>query len=189
MKKRLILIYPPIAHFLPPDVEQPSAVKLYDQLMERGATMSKSHQPLHVVGAIIVQGDRILSARRAKHKSAPGFWEFPGGKVEPGEAPEAALVREIQEELGLSIRPLNTFDISDTKVGGLNIRLEVIVCVPLDPFSGNSSDHDAFFWAAANDLDSLDWALPDLPAVNALKLVHDLSLLKSGALKSTELGS
>ena len=57
----------------------------------------------HVVAAAIVSEGRCLIGRRPPGGSAGELWEFPGGKVEPGESPEAALVREIQEELGVAI--------------------------------------------------------------------------------------
>jgi len=57
-----------------------------------------------VVAAIIRRGNQILITRRFDNVHLPGFWEFPGGKVEPGEALDAALAREIREELGVTIR-------------------------------------------------------------------------------------
>ena len=56
-----------------------------------------------VVGAAIVRRGRVLATRRTHPPEASGLWEFPGGKVEPGERPENALVREIREELGCGI--------------------------------------------------------------------------------------
>ena len=57
---------------------------------------------IHVAAAVILAADqRILIARRPEHKHQGGLWEFPGGKVEPGETPEAALIRELHEELGI----------------------------------------------------------------------------------------
>ena len=56
---------------------------------------------IEVVGAAILRGDRCLVARRSAEMSAPLQWEFPGGKVENGETPEAALIRELDEELGI----------------------------------------------------------------------------------------
>ena len=137
--------------------------------------MGSMKQPLHVVGAILLKGDRILVGRRAPHKSAPGFWEFPGGKVESGELPAQALEREIREELGLRIKSLRTLDVSDTPVGATMIRLEVIVCELLSDFEGASSDHDEFLWASKDDLPSLNWATPDLPAVELLLGFESLS--------------
>ena len=54
---------------------------------------------INVVGAVVTNDGKILSARRHESMSLPGMWEFPGGKIEPGETPRAALVREMQEEL------------------------------------------------------------------------------------------
>ena len=141
-------------------------------------------ETLHVVGAILLQGDQILIARRAPHKSAAGLWEFPGGKVELGESAAEAISREISEELNISIKPLNTFDLSDTVVGKALIRLEVIVCQITGPFHGASPDHDQFAWAGAADLGTYEWATPDLPAVKALAKLQDLSILSSGTVTS-----
>lgn len=58
---------------------------------------------LLVVAALIKDGDRILLSQRRADQSFPLCWEFPGGKIEPGESPEAALVREINEELGCDV--------------------------------------------------------------------------------------
>jgi len=57
-----------------------------------------------VVAALIEREGRVLMSRRRPDQSLPNCWEFPGGKVEPGEAPEAALAREIEEELGCTVR-------------------------------------------------------------------------------------
>jgi 8-oxo-dGTP diphosphatase len=61
---------------------------------------------LLVAAAALIDGEgRVLITQRPAHKALGGYWEFPGGKVEPGEAPEAALVRELKEELDLTIAP------------------------------------------------------------------------------------
>jgi 8-oxo-dGTP diphosphatase len=135
------------------------------------------NQPLHVVAAIIVQEGRILACRRAKHKAAAGFWEFPGGKVDLGESSHDALVREIKEELNLACKAVTTFDISDTPVGSLAIRLETIICQVEAIHSLQSTDHDEFKWLAVGDLEILDWAKPDLPAVELLSELDDFSTL------------
>lgn len=66
-----------------------------------------SARPLLLVAtaALIDAQGRVLIAQRPAHKALGGLWEFPGGKVEPGESPEAALVRELREELDLTVEP------------------------------------------------------------------------------------
>lgn len=63
--------------------------------------MPESTSPLQVVAAVIVVSARVLICQRREDQSFPSQWEFPGGKVEPGESLTAALVRELSEELGI----------------------------------------------------------------------------------------
>jgi 8-oxo-dGTP diphosphatase len=127
--------------------------------------------PIHVVAAIFIKGEKVLACRRAPHKSSPGLWEFPGGKVEPSESAFVALEREIKEELGFSCMPRETYDVSITKVGKLEIKLETIIC-PFDPDQGlSSTDHDEFRWLELDELHKVKWAEPDRPAVKKLSMV------------------
>jgi len=59
--------------------------------------------PIAVCAAVILHQGKILLAQRPNHKRQGGFWEFPGGKIEPGESPHASLIREIKEELAIDI--------------------------------------------------------------------------------------
>lgn len=63
-------------------------------------------EPIVVVGAALFDGGRLLAARRSAPADLAGRWELPGGKVEPGERPEDALVRELREELGVDAEPV-----------------------------------------------------------------------------------
>jgi len=67
--------------------------------------------PLLVTAAVISDGEKILITKRPDDKRHPGLWEFPGGKVDPGESPEEALCREIREELDAEIQVLNIFEV------------------------------------------------------------------------------
>lgn len=132
---------------------------------------------LHVVAAIIVRGSEILACRRASHKAAAGKWEFPGGKVDAGEGPHEALVREIREELGLDCEAVSTYDISDTPVGRQTIRLETVLCRIPAITQLTSTDHDEFKWVSPGEIATLDWAEPDLPAVKLLQQAGTFELL------------
>lgn len=123
---------------------------------------------LHVVAAIFVSDSKVLACRRAAHKSAAGKWEFPGGKVEIGESSNEALVREIAEELGVRIRVLEHFDISETHIDGQLIRLETALCHLEGAELKSSTDHDSYIWVGAVEALKLDWAKPDLPALSNL---------------------
>jgi 8-oxo-dGTP diphosphatase len=66
---------------------------------------SMSHPLVLVVAAALIDADgRVLLAERPAGKSMAGLWEFPGGKVEPGEKPETSLIRELREELGITVK-------------------------------------------------------------------------------------
>jgi 8-oxo-dGTP diphosphatase len=127
--------------------------------------------PLHVAAAIFIRDQKVLACRRAPHKSSPGLWEFPGGKVEPGETSFVALVREIKEELGFECKPRETYDVSITKVGELEIKLETIVCPYDSDQELSSTDHDEFRWLEIDELHKVKWAKPDRPAVKKLSMV------------------
>src|SRR5215213_8462695 len=99
-----------------------------------------------VVGAAILRDGRVLAARRTSPSHAAGRWEFPGGKVEPGESPDAALVREISEELGCEIevtRWLGTVAPIGT-THSLSVALARIAAGDPEP-----TEHDALVWLDA----------------------------------------
>jgi 8-oxo-dGTP diphosphatase len=73
--------------------------------------MPEPRRRLLVVAALVRQEGRILLSQRRPDQSLPLCWEFPGGKVEPGEAPEAALIREVAEELGCQVRVGKIFEV------------------------------------------------------------------------------
>ena len=91
--------------------------------------MVDSQHWIDVTAAIITQEGRILLVQRPDHAPMGGLWEFPGGKVEPGETPEAALARELAEELGITVAVGPRYHVTEHRYpGGPNVRLLFYPC-------------------------------------------------------------
>ena len=123
---------------------------------------------MQVVAAVFTDGERVLACRRREHLAAGGRWEFPGGKLEPGETPDAALVREIAEELGVEIEVGDLLDATTSIVDGVEIGLSCYYVRVVSGCPQFSTDHDELGWFERNRLMWLNWAEPDLPAVRKL---------------------
>ncbi len=105
-----------------------------------------SDSPLHVAAAIIVRPDgRVLLAQRPAGKAYAGYWEFPGGKLEPGETPRAALDRELHEELGLTVRRAAPWLVQEFRYPHAHVLLHFFRVFEWD---GEAVGHDgqAFVW-------------------------------------------
>lgn len=94
----------------------------------------------------------------------PLKWEFPGGKVEPDESPEHCIIREIEEELGIIIRPLKRLVSCIYETGEQDIRLIPFDCTVIKG-EIHLSEHAAFLWLNPDELKNLDWAEADLPVL------------------------
>ena len=125
-----------------------------------------------VVGAAILDGDRLLAARRLEPPELAGGWELPGGKVDPGETDEQALVRECREELGVLIRLLDRVG-GDWPMGTTAI-LRVWTAEVVDGTPQPLEDHSELRWLEPSQWYDVDWLAADLPVVRALeRLVLD----------------
>ncbi len=110
---------------------------------------------------------RVLAARRTFPAEAAGRWEFPGGKVEPGETPEAALVREVTEELGCVIAVSHWLP-GEVAIGERHVlAVAVAALVSGEPVP---AEHDAVRWLGPEELASVDWLEPDRPFLEHLVL-------------------
>lgn len=127
-----------------------------------------NHNSLSVVAAVLINDSKILACRRASNKESAGMWEFPGGKVEPGETEVDALRREIKEELGLSLGVLEFLNSEITKVGAKEIQLSCYVSLQQVRGLPLSEDHDQVRWVNKDEALGLKWAEPDLPALKLL---------------------
>lgn len=120
-----------------------------------------------VCGVIGDDAGRVLACRRPPGKHLGGKWEFPGGKVEAGESPEFALVRELREELGIetevsgAMTPV-VWDYGRGPIRLLPFRCRVLAGRP-EPL-----EHDAIEWIAEGDHRRLDWADADGPVLAEL---------------------
>lgn len=124
--------------------------------------------PVPVVCALIERDGLVLLAQRPGHKHLGGKWEFPGGKVEPGEAPAAALVREIEEELGCTIEPLRPLPSSVHHYAAASIELMPFVCrLTSDTIEPVGHEHTALAWVAPRELLQPDLAPADIPVTHA----------------------
>lgn len=119
-----------------------------------------------VVGAALVRDGRVLAARRTAPAVAAGRWEFPGGKVEAGETPEQALVREVAEELGITIEVRRW--LAGSAPIGTTYELTVAVAEVWDG-EPTPAEHDLVRWLAADELDDVDWLEPDRPFLPELR--------------------
>lgn len=125
-------------------------------------------QIVRVVGAIIQRDNTVFAARRNPERSAGGLWEFPGGKVEPGETPEQALSRELLEELSIDVSIGPLIERSASEVDGLTIELSCFATTLKGPDPTSSTDHDSLLWVGLDRLHTLDWAPGDVPIIERL---------------------
>ena len=120
-----------------------------------------------VVGAAILDGGRLLAARRKEPAALAGGWELPGGKVEPGEDDLAALVRECREELGVVISPVERIGGDWAMSGGATLRVWTATVAEGEPQA--LDDHSEVRWLEPGQWYDVAWLAADLPVVRALE--------------------
>jgi 8-oxo-dGTP diphosphatase len=119
----------------------------------------------------LVEGSRVLAARRARPPALAGRWELPGGKVEPGEDPAVTAAREIREELGCAIEVTGWLEgrsVVSAGADGMVLRVATARLTDGDPVP---AEHDAVRWLRGDQLDDVAWADAD---VRFLAQVRDL---------------
>ena len=115
---------------------------------------------IQVVAAVIRRGDEIFATQRG-YGEFKDWWEFPGGKMEPGESPQQALVREIREELATEVKAEKILGVVDYDYPTFHLTMHCILCTIV---SGELKllEHEAARWLTKETLRSVDWLPADL---------------------------
>lgn len=144
--------------------------------------MSGSDEPVPIAAAVVLHAGRVLVQTRPAGRSWSGHWEFPGGKLEPGEDAAAAAVRECREELGLPVRVLEPLHTVEWSYPGARVRVSFLLCELRDePGAARTpqlrpAEGQDVRWADADELSRLQF----LPA-NAGLLALLIARLRGGA--------
>ncbi|USK93068.1 (deoxy)nucleoside triphosphate pyrophosphohydrolase [Rossellomorea marisflavi] len=126
---------------------------------------------IHVVGAVIFRDGKILCAQRGNDKSLPLLWEFPGGKIEKGETAKQALLREIQEEMKVSIVVNEQIEHTVYEYDFGIVHLTTFACELINE-EPTLTEHAAIKWLTPDELHLLEWAPADVPAIEKLAEIY-----------------
>lgn len=122
---------------------------------------------MKVVCGIIYNENKIFICKRSPHKSLSGYWEFPGGKIEPDETPETSLSRELLEELGMNVIIHAHFKTVIHHYDTFTIQLMAYTCQFLDA-TYHLTDHDEYAWVTKEELQNYPLAPADIPIAQTL---------------------
>lgn len=129
---------------------------------------------IRVVAAVIKatndNGEKIIFATERGYGEFKGGWEFPGGKIEPGETPQQALCREIMEELDTKIQVGDLIDTIEYDYPAFHLSMDCFWC---EVVSGNLvlKEHEAARWLTSDELDSVEWLPADVTLIDKIRTV------------------
>ena len=123
-----------------------------------------------VAGLILNSNGQGLVTKRSKKMSSPGLWEIPGGKVEPGEPFQSALIRELKEELDVWVEVKNQFASVSASIGDRKFTMDAFVCA-VQTGVIRLVEHEQLRWIDAENIKDLSWAPLDIPLLSDLSYV------------------
>jgi 8-oxo-dGTP diphosphatase len=115
---------------------------------------------IKVCAALIFNGDKVLLTSRSGHQEHAGYWEFPGGKIEPGETSAQCLVRELKEELNIDVTVFDTVYVLDHKYPGKHVSLQFMRCIIKNNQKPQALEKQEYAWVKRGKLNDY----PLLPA-------------------------
>ena len=122
---------------------------------------------IRVVAAIIIKNEEVFATQRG-YGDFKGGWEFPGGKIDAGETPEEALVREIKEELDTEVEVIELLDTVEYDYPNFHLSMDCFIC---NIKSGDLvlKEHEAAQWLTKETLDSVNWLPADLGLIDKIR--------------------
>ncbi|MRG55199.1 NUDIX domain-containing protein [Phyllobacterium sp. SYP-B3895] len=126
-----------------------------------------SHPILLVTACALVDADgRVLLTQRPEGKSLAGLWEFPGGKVDPGETPEESLIRELHEELGITVKPacLAPLTFASHTYETFHLLMPLFICRRYEGIP-RPMEGQALKWVRAKDMRDYPMPPADIPLI------------------------
>ena len=130
---------------------------------------------IEVVAAIIYKDGAYFATQRG-YGEFEGMWEFPGGKIEPGESRESALKREIQEELCVNISVEDFICTTNYDYPSFHLTMHCYLC-SIESGEIELREHKSARWLTADLLDSVEWLPADLEVVEKLSIINSIELL------------
>jgi 8-oxo-dGTP diphosphatase len=120
--------------------------------------------------ALVDPDGRVLIAQRPAEKEMGGLWEFPGGKMEPGERPEQTLIRELSEELGIAVKEacLAPLTFASHSYADFHLLMPLYICRRWEG-TAQALEHSAIKWVRAKDLTDYPMPPADIPLVPVLR--------------------
>ena len=122
---------------------------------------------IRVVAAIIIKNGKVFATQRG-YGDFKGGWEFPGGKIDAGETPEEALIREIKEELDTEVEVIELLDTVEYDYPNFHLSMDCFIC---SIKSGDLvlKEHEAAQWLTKETLDSVNWLAADLGVIDKIR--------------------